>query len=112
MENEKLSKAAAYDISRREFYRLRQQEQVEQRIALEEAKHVGAYFGLTRAEVGMHLEDAEFEKWKSWAKAENMKLEARDSAEIETFGAEEGQDQAAEVETGAEAGEQQPQPVV
>ncbi|KAF4589863.1 hypothetical protein GQ602_003752 [Ophiocordyceps camponoti-floridani] len=71
MENEKKSEAQAYDEARKEFYYLRQAEQIEQRIAVEEARHVGAYFGKTRLEIGMHLENEEFERWKGWAIREN-----------------------------------------
>ncbi|KAJ3529409.1 hypothetical protein NM208_g9772 [Fusarium decemcellulare] len=85
MENEKLSKRKAYDITRREFYRLRQEEEIEKRVALEEAKHVGAYFGKTRIDVGHILEDKEFENWKIWAGKETERQEAMRSSEIESF---------------------------
>ncbi|KAF4472020.1 37S ribosomal S25 mitochondrial [Fusarium albosuccineum] len=89
MENDKLSKRKAYDITRREFYRLRQEEEIEKRVALEEAKHVGAYFGKTRIDVGHILEDKEFENWKIWAGKETERQEAMRSSEIESFGLEE-----------------------
>ena len=63
MENEEITKRKAYDLVRREFYRLRQEEEVERRVTLEEAKHVGAYFGKTRMDIGMQLEDLEYERW-------------------------------------------------
>lgn len=62
-----MSKEGAYDQARKEFYLLRQREEIEQRIAVEEARMVGAYFGKSLIRVGMELEDKAYEKWKSWA---------------------------------------------
>lgn len=89
MNNEKMSKRKAYDITRRQFYKLRQQEEIERRIAIEEARHVGAYFGKSRLDVGMYLEDREFENWKIWAGKETANREAHATADIETFGMDE-----------------------
>lgn len=61
MQNENISERKAYDTTRREFYRLRQAEEIEKRISVEEARHVGAYFGKTRIDVSHDLEDREFE---------------------------------------------------
>lgn len=85
MENEKLGKRKAYDTARREFYRLRQAEEIEKRVALEEARHVGAYFGKTRVDVGNDLEDREFENWKIWAGKESAKIEAQRNSLVEDF---------------------------
>lgn len=93
--NKKLSQNEAYDITRREFYRLRQEEEIEKRVALEEAKHVGAYFGLNRIDVGHILEDQQFENWKVWAGKETAKAEARKNSEIEEFTIEEADNAAA-----------------
>lgn len=71
-----MPKAEAYDMARREFYALRQQEEVERRIAKEEAQFVGAYFGKTRLEIGHELEAKQFEDWKSWALTEIEKAQA------------------------------------
>ncbi|KAG6015403.1 hypothetical protein E4U54_003552 [Claviceps lovelessii] len=92
MQTEKMSKRKAYDSARREFYRLRQEEEIEKRVAIEEAKHVGAYFGKTRLDVGMQLEDREFENWKTWAGKQTASREARSNSEVETFGADEEPD--------------------
>ncbi|MCJ1475244.1 mitochondrial ribosomal small subunit component [Lambiella insularis] len=62
-----MSKAGAYDQARREFYEERLQEDVERRVAKEEALATGAYFGKSMLEVGMELEDKQYEKWKGWA---------------------------------------------
>lgn len=60
-------KASAYDQARKEFYEYRHREEIEQRIAKEEAQAVGAYFGKGPLEVGMGLENQAFEEWKVWA---------------------------------------------
>lgn len=103
MESEKMSKRKAYDTARKEFYRLRQEEEVEKRVALEEAKHVGAYFGKSRLDVGMQLEDQEFENWKIWAGKETANREARSNSEIETFGSEESEEEIAATPVAATA---------
>lgn len=64
-----LSKSAAYDKARREFYRLRLQEDIERRVAAEEAQATGATFGPSVLEIGMGLEDAHYNRWKEWATA-------------------------------------------
>ncbi|PKS07036.1 hypothetical protein jhhlp_005633 [Lomentospora prolificans] len=66
-----MPKDEAYDQARKEFYTLRHEEEVERRIAKEEAQFVGAYFGKTRLEIGHELESKEFERWKVWAAAES-----------------------------------------
>ena len=70
MHNTSISKAAAYDQARREFYEERLQEDVERRIAKEEALATGAYFGKSVLEIGMELEDKMYEKWRKWAAEE------------------------------------------
>ncbi|EMT64715.1 mitochondrial ribosomal small subunit component [Fusarium odoratissimum] len=96
MKNEKLGMQKAYDITRREFYRLRQEEEIERRVALEEAKHVGAYFGKSRIDVSHTLEDREFENWKIWAGKETERQEASRNSEIEDFGLEDVEEDVAE----------------
>lgn len=70
-----MSNNQAYDIARKEFYALRHEEEVERRIAKEEAMWTGAYFGKGILEVGMELEDKTYESWKAWA---NKEVEAID----------------------------------
>ena len=67
MQNKKLPKAAAYDAARKEFYHYRHLEELQRRVAKEEALHVGAYFGPGPLEVGMQLEDRAWEGWKEGA---------------------------------------------
>jgi small subunit ribosomal protein S23 len=82
-------RAKAYDYARHEFYRLRQEEEIEKRVAQEEAKYVGAYFGQTRVDVSHGLEDREFENWKIWAGKETERQEQNRNGDIEDFGLEE-----------------------
>lgn len=70
-----MTKAQVYDQARREFYLIRHQEEVERRVAREEASSTGAYFGKSALEFGMEIEDMEYEKWKAWAKKEIAALE-------------------------------------
>lgn len=84
-----MTREKAYDIVRQEFYRLRQEEEVERRIAVEEARMVGAYFGKSTLQVGMELENKQFEKWKSWAKDQTGKIEAEQAQAYTNFGNEE-----------------------
>ena len=65
-----MTNSQAYDIARKEFYKLRHQEDVERRVAREEALWVGAYFGKGALEVGMEMEDKSYEEWKEWATKE------------------------------------------
>ncbi|KJZ72716.1 hypothetical protein HIM_07908 [Hirsutella minnesotensis 3608] len=101
MKHQKMSLRRAYDTARREFYRLRQLEEIEQRIAIEEARYVGAYFGKTKLEIGMLLEDKEFENWKIWAGKQTADQEARNKASLDTFDTEAETNDAEEVDTTA-----------
>lgn len=81
MDHRDMGRAQAYDIARKEFYALRQEEEVERRVAKEEALWVGAYFGKSVLEVGTELEDKTYEAWKTWATKEVETIERqRDAA--------------------------------
>jgi len=67
MSNKGYTKMKAYDQARKEHYEDRQQQEIEARVAREEALHYGATFGKSAIEVGMELENAEFDRWKVWA---------------------------------------------
>jgi small subunit ribosomal protein S23 len=94
----------AYDIARKEFYALRYREEVEMRVAREEALWVGAYFGKGMLEIGMELEDKTYEEWKGWA---TLEVEAitrqRDAAYTGVSMSEEDQEIPNLVETDTEA---------
>ncbi|KAL3468322.1 mitochondrial ribosomal protein S25 [Aspergillus heterothallicus] len=85
-----ITKGAAYDIARQEFYRLRLQEDIERRVAAEEAEATGATFGPSAIEWGMKFEDEQFELWKGWAKTEAQALANRNSANAMAAGVSEG----------------------
>lgn len=75
-----MTKTNAYDIARREFYRLRLQEDIQRRVAAEEAEATGANFGPSYLEIGMDLENQQYEKWKAWARTEAQLFEQRTAA--------------------------------
>jgi small subunit ribosomal protein S23 len=60
-------KERAYDQARKEFYKLRLEEDVERQVLREEALYVGAYFGKSHIDIGMELEEKQWQKWKTWA---------------------------------------------
>ncbi|CAK7215899.1 mitochondrial ribosomal small subunit component [Sporothrix bragantina] len=97
MHSSGLTKDQAYDVARREFYKLRHLEEVEQRVAQEEARMVGAYFDKSPLQIGMELENKSYENWKEWAAIETAKFEAMRSKAYTSFGGKES-------ETGASAG--------
>ncbi|KAI1461214.1 mitochondrial ribosomal protein [Annulohypoxylon moriforme] len=86
---EGITKEQAYDKARQEFYELRQEEEIERRIAKEEAQMVGAYFGKSFLRVGMDLEDEQFERWKRWATKQIEGVQAERNAAYTSFGSEE-----------------------
>ncbi|KAL9577480.1 MAG: hypothetical protein Q9212_006340 [Teloschistes hypoglaucus] len=77
MPDPNMTPARAYDQARKEFYERRLQQDVERRIAKEEAMATGAYFGKTVLQIGTELEDKVFEEWKVWATKETVKMEQR-----------------------------------
>ncbi|KAI2632307.1 mitochondrial ribosomal protein [Hypoxylon sp. NC1633] len=84
-----VTKDQAYDKVRREFYALRQEEEVERRIAKEEAQIVGAYFGQSFIQVGLKLEDEQYENWKRWASRQIDAIRAEKESAYTNFGTEE-----------------------
>ncbi|KAI8949298.1 mitochondrial ribosomal protein S25 [Xylaria longipes] len=89
---EGMTEEKAYDIVRREFYALRQEEDVERRIAKEEAMKVGAYFGMSSMQVSMELEDQQYENWKKWAGRQISNVQSEKDAAYTNFGATEEAD--------------------
>lgn len=80
MPDPNMTPAKAYDQARKEFYEVRLQQDVERRVAKEEALATGAYFGKTTLQVGMELEDKIFEEWKAWAANEVIQQDQRRAA--------------------------------
>lgn len=81
-----VSKEQAYDIARKEFYTIRQQEQITKRIAIEEARMVGGYFGKNRLEVGMELEDKMYDVWRTWAERQVARATSERGSAYQSFG--------------------------
>ncbi|KAL9604958.1 MAG: hypothetical protein Q9219_000146 [cf. Caloplaca sp. 3 TL-2023] len=75
-----MTPARAYDQARKEFYEFRLQQDIERRVAKEEAMATGAYFGKTTMQIGMDLEDRTFEDWKKWAARETLRLDQQQAA--------------------------------
>ncbi|KAF3924214.1 hypothetical protein ABW21_db0202383 [Orbilia brochopaga] len=75
--NPKLSRKAAYDVARREFYKLRMRSDIERKITAEEARAVGAYFGKTHLQVGLELEEKALAAWKIQAEKALEKRQQR-----------------------------------
>jgi small subunit ribosomal protein S23 len=86
MTEQKMSKQKAYDQARKEFYALRQEEDIGRRVAIEEARYVGAYFGKNNLQVGMELEDKIYDDWRGWAQEEMVKLELKRNEAYTSFG--------------------------
>lgn len=77
---EGMTSQKAYDQARREFYEVRHEEDVERRVSREEALATGAYFGKSRIDVGMELEDKMYASWKDWASKEISVLQTQRAA--------------------------------
>lgn len=75
-----MSRAQVYDRARKEFYELRLREEVRRHVAKEEALATGAYFGKSALEVGMELENQEYERWKAWTEKQLVLIEQRRAA--------------------------------
>lgn len=72
--------AQSYDIARREFYSARQQEDIERRIAAEEARYFGANFAPDVVTWGMALEDEAYNDWEQWSRQQVLEREQRRAA--------------------------------
>lgn len=69
----------AYDIARKEFYAHRLREDIERRVAAEEAEAVGADFGKSVNQRSIEIEDRMYDGWESWSRQsvlENMQKSA------------------------------------
>ncbi|KAF2085989.1 mitochondrial ribosomal protein [Saccharata proteae CBS 121410] len=99
MTHQRLPKLTAYDIARKEFYALRHREEIERRIAREEALHTGAYFGKSALDVGTLLENQAFEEWRVWAANE---VELKKQAQAAMYTGTVSEDAASEDEAEAE----------
>jgi len=91
-----MTKDQAYDKARKEFYTQRHQEETEKRVQREEALWMGAQFGKSALDVGMQVEDKEFEAWKVHAKREILLMQTRQDAAHASSIMEEDEEDAAE----------------
>lgn len=80
------SKAAAYDMARKEFYAVRRKQEVQRRVAREEALAVGAIFGPSALEFGMKLEDQAWDKFRKSASMHLDALEVQRSTQTQSLG--------------------------
>ncbi|KAF2742463.1 mitochondrial ribosomal protein [Sporormia fimetaria CBS 119925] len=100
MRHKNYSKAFAYDVARKEFYRQRHLSDIKRRVAKEEAMYVGAYFGKGPLEIGMELEDKAFEKWKAWA---TTLIEDEEQMRAQLFSGPQTAEEQLEVDSGEDA---------
>ena len=70
----------AYDTARREFYDARHQEDVERRVATEEAGYVGAQFEPDVIHWGMTVEDKAYDAWEAWAQQQVIEKDQKRAA--------------------------------
>ncbi|KAI1007277.1 hypothetical protein K3495_g943 [Podosphaera aphanis] len=82
IENEGMTKTAAYDKARKEFYDLRQSEDIERRVTREEALWYGATFGPGPNEWGMAIENKMYDSWKAWAARKLEEIELKKEAGV------------------------------
>lgn len=75
-----MTKSNAYDIARREFYKLRLREDIQRRIAAEEAMAYGAEFGPSYQEISMKLENVQYDRWVEWAREQALAQGQRTAA--------------------------------
>ena len=114
MQHEGLDEAQAYDKARKEFYFYRHREDVERRVAKEEALATGAYFGKGPIEIGMELENQQWEEWKAWALKEMEKEKQQagaaysgtdtEEADMTAEKQEEALDESGSIASGSQAG--------
>ena len=83
-----MTRAKAYDQARKEFYADRMRDEVEARVAKEEALATSAYFGKTMVQVGAELEDEAYETWRKMAIETISQAEQKRAGAISSFGAE------------------------
>jgi len=67
----------SYEIARKEFYTLRRQEEIRNRIAKEEAETTGATFGKSVLQRSMQIENKMHDDWQKWAADQSMEMQQR-----------------------------------
>lgn len=104
-----ISESQAYDIARKEFYAHRLREDIERRVAAEEAEAVGADFGKSLNQRSIETEDRMVEDWEKWSRQivmENIEKNAAFTGQPLASGVQsEGVDETAQQESGRRIGE-------
>jgi small subunit ribosomal protein S23 len=72
-----ISVPQAYDVARKEFYTLRRREERRDRIAAEEARHMGATFGQPVQQIALGIENAMYNDWEKWSRQVVMEQTSR-----------------------------------
>jgi small subunit ribosomal protein S23 len=67
-----ITDSQAYDIARKEFYAHRLREDIERRVAAEEAEAVGAVFGQNVNQRSIELENNMYDDWERWSRQTAM----------------------------------------
>ena len=70
----------AYDVARKEFYTLRRREERQNKIAAEEARHMGAQFGKSATQISMGIENGMYRDWERWSRQMVMEQTSRTAA--------------------------------
>ena len=76
----RITVAEAYDKARKEFYDVRRQEDIQRRIAAEEAEATGAYFGPSILQWSMQIENKQYDDWEEWSRKTVMEQMQRNAA--------------------------------
>lgn len=86
-----ITESQAYDVARKEFYAHRLREDIERRVAAEEAEAVGADFGKSINQRSIEIEDKMYDDWERWSRQtvmENMQRNAAFSGQMVNTGTE------------------------
>lgn len=70
----------AYDKARREFYDIRRKEDIQRRIAAEEAEATGAQFGPSILQWSMQIENKQYDDWEDWSRKMMVEQMQRNAA--------------------------------
>lgn len=79
-ENPEWDIAQAYDTARKEFYEVRRQEDIQRRIAAEEAEATGAHFGPSILQWSMQIENKQYDDWEEWSRKTVVEKMQRNAA--------------------------------
>lgn len=80
-----MTRDEAYAQARNEFYAERLQEDVEIRVAKEEALYTSAHFGKSRVQIGAELEDKSYESWRRTAQDAFLALQQKQASAVSSF---------------------------